>query len=698
MRSPRVLAVQVVVLAMMLTLGARLAYLQTVAAPQYIAAANANTVREVISPAPRGLILDDQGRPLAGDRSRIQLSVDRAALAAQPDRGAAVLKRLAGVLSTTPGDLRQSLRTCTAKVKQPCWNGSPYQPVPVAGDVDPQVALSISERRELFPGVRTDQIAVREYTAPYGANAAHVLGYVSAANPDQAAAQRNAGRLDPQLGNADLVGQTGLERHYDELLRGTPGVTRLSVDHLGNVLGTVGQTPAAPGHNLVTTIDARVQAIAERELLAAIDRARHVKDFRHRTYPADSGSVVVLDVNTGAVVAMASAPTFDPAVWVGGITPGAYAMLTDPSANSPLLPRAYGSGGPPGSTFKVVSSTAALESGYSTHSLYDCNRSYRIADRDFGNFESEAYGPITLQQAIEVSCDTVFYKIAYEMWQKDGGLDPVPHPADPMQTMATAFGLGRLTGIDLPGESAGRIADRDWKQRNWQATKERDCDRARTGYPDLAQTQPTRAAFLQQVAADNCARGYRFGPGDAANFAIGQGDTIVTPLQLARMYAAVANGGTLWRPHVAKAELGPDGRVVRTFSPVIQGRVPMSKATLAYLRQSLVGVTTAGTAAGVYAGWPLDEIPVAAKTGTAEHYGQQPSSWFAGYLPAGPHPRYAVVMTVSQGGTGSGTSGPSVRAIEAALLGVDRAPVLPHGKPPVNLPTLLSDGTYRKPQ
>jgi penicillin-binding protein 2 len=408
--------------------------------------------------------------------------------------------------------------------------------------------------------------------------------------------------------------------------------------------------------------------------------------------------VVVLDVNTGAVVAMASAPTFDPAAWVGGISAAAYATLTDPSANSPLLPRAWGAGGPPGSTFKVVSAAAALESGYSAQDRYDCSRSYRIADRDFGNFESEAYGPITLQQALEVSCDTVFYRIAYQMWQADGGLDPVAHPADPMQKMAGAFGLGRLTGVDLPGESAGRIADREWKQRNWQATKERDCERARTGYPDLATTQPTRAAFLQQVAADNCARGYQYSPGDAANFAIGQGDTIVTPLQLARMYAAVANGGTLWRPHVAKAELGADGRVLRTFKPVIQGHVPMTDATLAYLRQSLVGVTTAGTAAGVYAGWPLEAISVAAKTGTAEHYGQQPSSWFAGYLPAGAHPRYAVVMTVSQGGTGSGTSGPSVRAIEAALLGVDRAPVLPHGMPPVNLPTLQSDGTYRKPQ
>jgi penicillin-binding protein 2 len=692
------LVVQAVVLAMMTTLGGRLWYLQTVASPQYVAAAHANTVREVVTPAPRGVILDDQGRPLAGDRSRIQLSLDRAALSGQPDGGDAELKRLAALLRTTPAQLRQQLRTCSAKIKQPCWNGSPYQPVPLAGDIDPQLALSIAERRELFPGVRTDEIAVRDYTAPWGVNAAHVLGYVAAANADQTAAQKAAGRLDPRLGNVDLVGQTGLERQYDDLLRGKPGLTRLSVDHVGNVLGTVDSTPAVPGHNLITTIDARVQAIAEQQLLAAIDRARTHQDFRHRTYPADSGSVVVLDVNTGAVIAMASAPTYDPAAWVGGITPDAYARLTDPAANSPLLPRAYGSGGPPGSTFKVISTAAAVEAGYSTTSTYDCNRSFRIADRDFKNFESEAYGPITLQQAIEVSCDTVFYKIAYDMWQLDGGLNPSPHPLDPMQKMAKAFGLGAPTGIDLPGESAGRIVDRQSKRRTWEATKDRDCARAKTGFPDIAATEPTRAAYLKQVAADNCARGFRFGPGDAANFAIGQGDMIVTPLQLGRVYAAIANGGTLYRPHVAKAEVTSDGRVVRTFAPQVQGRIPVSRTTLDYLRKVLVGVSTAGTAAGVYAGWPMDEIPVASKTGTAEHFGKQPSSWFASFAPAGPHPRYAVVMTVNQGGTGSGTSGPSVRAIEAALLGVDQAPVLPKGKPPVHLPTVKADGTYRRPE
>jgi penicillin-binding protein 2 len=698
MRPRRALVIQVVVLAMMATLGGRLWFLQTVASPQYIAAANANTVREVVTPAPRGIILDDQGRPLAGDRSRIQLSLDRAALTAQPDHGDAELKRLGALLGTSPADLRQKLRSCSAVVKAPCWNGSPYQPVPLAGDIDDQLALSIAERRELYPGVRTDQIAVRDYTAPWGANAAHVLGYVSAATADQTAEQKAAGRLDPRLGNADLAGQTGLERQYDYVLRGKPGLTRLSVDHVGNVLGTVSDTPAVPGHNLITTIDARVQSIAEQQLFAALDRARTVKDFRHRTYPADSGSVVVLDVNTGAVIAMASAPTYDPAAWVGGIKPDAYSMLTDPAANSPLLPRAFGTGGPPGSTFKVISTAAAVEAGYSTTSSYACDRYFRIADRNFKNFESEAYGPITLEQAIEVSCDTVFYKIAYDMWQLDGGLDPVPHPLDPMQTMAKAFGLGAPTGIDLPGESAGRIVDREYKQRTWEATKDRDCARAKTGYPDIAATDPTRAAFLKQVAADNCARGFRFGPGDAANFAIGQGDTLVTPLQLARVYAAVANGGTLYRPYVAKAEVSSDGRVLRTFDPQAQNKVPVSQTTLDYLRKVLVGVSTTGTAAGVYAGWPMDAIPVASKTGTAEHYGKEPSSWFASFAPAGPHPRYAVVMTVNQGGTGSGTSGPSVRAIEAALLGVDHAPVLPKGKPPLTLPTVKSDGTYRKPE
>jgi penicillin-binding protein 2 len=687
-----VLVVQAVLLCLMLVVGGRLWYLQGLVSRQYVLAADANTVREVVVAAPRGMILDDTGRLLVRNRTRTRITVDRPLLLAQPDHGTGALDRLARVLGVPASRLRDQLRLCGPGVGQPCWTGSPYQPIPVAENADPSTALAVSERREDFPGVSVDQVAVRDYPAPYGVNAAHVLGYVRSADDGQLTGQRAAGRPDPGLGAADLVGQTGLEQQYDDVLRGRPGVSRISVDHLGRVLGTVGETPATPGDNLVTTIDSRVQAIAEQQLTAAIDRARNIADYRHRKYPADSGSVVVLDVNSGAVVAMASAPTYDPAAWVGGISADDYARLTSDGANRPLLARAIADGGPPGSTFKVITTAAALTDGFAPDKRFDCSSWFQIGNRRFGNYESESYGPLTMQRAIEVSCDTVFYRIAYQMWQADGGSKTIADPADPIQKMAHRFGLGQRTGIDLPGESPGRIVDRDWRRANWTATREEICRRAANGYPEVAASDPKRAEFLTGLADENCSDGYLYRGGDAANLAIGQGDTLVTPLQLARAYAAIANGGRLWRPHLAKAELSPAGAVVRRFAPVSDGSVGLPRDVLDYLRAALIGVATKGTAESVYRDWPLAQIPVAAKTGTAEHYGEAPTSWFAGYVPAGPHPRYAVVMTVSHGGTGSGTSGPAVKAIERALVGAGEQPVLPDGKLPAALPAARPDG------
>ncbi len=417
-------------------------------------------------------------------------------------------------------------------------------------------------------------------------------------------------------------------------------------------------------------------------------------DFRGRRYKADSGAVVVLDVRTGAVVAMASYPTYDPAMWVGGISDDAYQKLTSRKAGIPLLSRAFQGGGPPGSTFKVVSTAAAGEAGYSLSRTYPCPSSFSVGNRSFRNFESQAHGAITLRRAIEVSCDTVFYRIAYSMWLRDGGNQPDAEPRDPMPTMARAFGLGRTTGIDLPSESPGRIADRAYKQRYWEATKAESCRRAKTGYPDLLESEPARARFLERLAEENCADGYRFRAGDAVNFSIGQGDTIVTPLQLASVYAAVANGGTIWRPYVAKAELTPGGKVVKVAKPRRAGRLPVSERVLSYLQDALEGVSRSGTAAGVFRGFPLDEYVVGAKTGTAEAFGEQPSSWFATYAGKG-KAQYAIVMTVSQGGTGSGTSGPSVRRIYEAIFGIGQPAALPGGRPPSRLPKIRKDGTVQ---
>ena len=696
----RVLVVQSVGLSLMLLLGGRLFYLQAVQSDAYASAADANATRQVVTPAPRGLILDAVGRPLVRNKSLMQVTVDRSELAGQPGAGAAVLDRLARVIGSDAEALRRRITPCAPGTPTPCWNGSPYQSVPVAHDVSPAVALQILEQREDFPGVDAVPVTVRSYPAPSGANLAHVLGYLQPAAAEDIEAQRAAGLLDPRLGTADLVGRAGLEKQYDALLRGTPGVTRVTVDHLGRVLNTIDEAPALPGHNLVTTIDAKVQAIAEKSLAEAITRAREVPDYRGRTYAADSGAVVVLDVTDGSVVAMAGAPTYDPADWVGGIEEEIYARLTAERNGLPLLARPFAAASAPGSLMKVISVAAAAESGYDLDARYACPSSYRIGDQTFRNFESAAHGSITLARALEVSCDTVFYKLAYEMWQRDRGENPVAAPRDPMQRMAAAFGLGQPTGIDLPGEISGRISVRNFKREYWERTREATCARAATGSSETGRVEtygddPERAAYLHQLDVENCVDGAKFRAGDAVNFSIGQGDTAVTPLQMARVYAAIANGGTLWKPRVAKAELDVDGQLIRTFEPVAEGTVGVSARVLTYLRDALFGVSTSGTAAGVFGNWPLTEIPVGAKTGTAERFGEDPTSWFVGFTgPAGHDPRYVVLMTVAQGGTGSGTSGPGVRAVLSALVGVDREPVWPGGLPPTALPIGRFDAPF----
>jgi penicillin-binding protein 2 len=311
-----------------------------------------------------------------------------------------------------------------------------------------------------------------------------------------------------------------------------------------------------------------------------------------------------------------------------------------------------------------------------------------------------------MQRAIEVSCDTVFYKFAYETWQRQGGNKPKKGVKDPFTETAKAFGFGKTTGVDLPAESDGRIADRAWKRSFWEATKDFFCLKAETGYPEVEEDDPERARYLLQLSRENCVDGYAYRGGDAANFSIGQGDTTVTPLQMTRTYAAIANGGTLWVPQIAKAVISPEGKVVKEFQPKKAGKAPVDAHTMKFLQRALLGVTENGSGRGPFerAGFPLDKIQVATKTGTGEVYGKQSTSWFASYAPAR-NAQYAVVMMVSQGGTGSGISGPGVAEIYKSLFGVqedgsiDRTKAaIPGGRPPLKLPAVGSDGTIVAPR
>ncbi|MEU4296105.1 penicillin-binding protein 2 [Kitasatospora aureofaciens] len=679
----RLVVLQILVLSLLATLGGRLWYLQIRNAKEYTAKATGNHIREVVEPAVRGEILDASGRILAGNETRLVVSVSRTSLLQQKDGGKAVLGRLAEVLGMPAKDVQEKVRLCDAKTPQPCWNGSPYQPIPVTKEATTQQAMQIMERREDFPGITAQPTAVRRYTGAEGANMAQVLGYLSPVTDDEVSKTADKTGLDRYL-PADQIGRAGLESVYDRDLRGTAGITKLEVDNLGRVIGNAGTVAPQTGNNLVTSIDARVQKVVEDNLAQAMSDARNTFDkVTNRNYEADSGAAVVMDVHTGRIIAMASAPTYDPNLWVGGISGKDYQSLTSKDSNFPLLNRAIQGQSAPGSTFKVVSTTAAVQAGYSLDGTYPCPKAMTIGGREFKNFESESFGSISLEKALEVSCDTVFYGLAYDQWMKDGGIKPKKDAADWFFKTAHEFGLGAKTGIDLPSEVPGRVPDRQWKQSFYDNNKDAWC----------AQAQKGGNSFSDQIAKENCVDGYQMRAGDAVNYAIGQGDTLVTPVQMARIYSALANGGTFYRPTIAKAVISPSGDLVREIAPHADAKFPGDQKLLSYIDQATAGVITSGTAAWKFNGWPQDKIALHAKTGTAEVEGKQTTSWLDTYSKD-----YAVVMTISQGGTGSGGSGDAIRRIYQALYGVDDKGNIDNGKallpaPQADLPKFNPDGT-----
>ena len=683
----RLLVLHVLVASLVLSLMGRLWYMQVLKGDHYQRVAAENRTRDIVVPAVRGQVLDDVGRPLIRNRTALVVSVDRTVLARQPDGGAAMLKRLAKVLGTTQQKLAEKIRLCGPGIKRPCWPGSPYQPIPVDDRVSAKKALQIMERQEDFPGVTAQVQAVREFPRPEEAGAAQVLGYLQPITQEEL--DKRKGLKVTGFSGVDLVGRDGLEGQYDTDLRGTPGVRTVNVDSKGRVTGTAREQPAVPGANLVTSLDAGVQAVVEKALDNAVKRARQ------RGARADAAAGVVMDVRTGRVIALASFPTYDPSIWTGGVTQDQYEELLGKDRGLPLISRAVQGQFAPGSTFKISSLAAAVKDGNPLNGTYSCPGSYEVGNRSFRNFEGVAHGSMNLHRALVVSCDTIFYKFAYEEWLRDGGVHPGKKPRDPIVKMAKEYGFGAPTGIDLPSESGGRIPDRAWKKDYWEATKKYNCKHARTGYSGM---DPSRAAYLKAIAAENCAEGYVWRAGDAANFSVGQGDVLVTPLQLANAYAALANGGTLWEPRVGRAIVAPDGTVVRKIDPVKAGRLPVSGRVLSYTRAALADVPKNGTAAGAFAGFDFDKVAVAGKTGTAEVYGKEDTSWFASFAPA-KRPRYAVVVMVSQAGTGGSVAAPAVREIYEGIygLGSHKQAALPDGVPPSRLPEITPDGSVAAP-
>ncbi|HET6151828.1 MAG TPA: penicillin-binding protein 2 [Marmoricola sp.] len=689
----RLIVLQVLMLSLFVTLFARLWYLQVPTGGEYRAQAAEQSIREVVTQPARGLIVDAEGRSLVANRTSWVVSVDRTVLEklSAEDRDA-LLHKVATTTGETYADIAARTVLCgtTGAVKGTCWNGSPFQPIPVAEDVPQSVAVQISEQGEDYPGVLAQAESVRSYPAPFGINAAGILGYLSPITGTELSEAEKAG--DTDLNGASVVGRAGLEKTYDQWLRGTPGVTKVAVDSAGRVLGDTATTAAQPGDTLVTSIDAKVQSIAEQQLHQAILTARATYDpVTHKNFVADSGAVVVMDAHNGNVVAMASQPTYNPNDWVGGISSAELKKLYSKAADEPLLNRATQGQFAPGSTWKPFMTVGALNHGYTPSTLLDCSSGLQVGNRWFKNYEGEAYGMIDFAKALAVSCDTFFYRVGLSYWEKYGSDPANVNAKDPLVSEAKAFGFGTKTGLDIPGEASGRVADRSWKLAYWNSMKGYYCKidkRNTTGQRD----------YLHLFAHEFCLEGNLYRAGDSVNFAIGQGDTIVTPIQLARAYAALSNGGTLYAPRIAKAIVSPDGTLIKRIAPVVQAKVKTKKSAIAYVNNALLGTPKIGTLAWKFEGFPLDKVKIRGKTGSAEVYGKQSTSWVATYTKD-----YVVIMMITQAGTGSGASGPAVRKIWESLYGITgedvnpKKAVIPGVTPPRKLPTFISDGTIMPP-
>ncbi|TWH00681.1 penicillin-binding protein 2 [Nocardioides sp. J9] len=690
----RLIVIQTLVFSLLATLGVRLYYLQVVSGEEYQGQAASQSVREIVVQPQRGLIVDAMGRPLVTNRLTWVVSLDRTLIGrmSEEDR-AELLSRTARAIGVKVPRIRARLLLCgdEGAVAGTCWNGSPYQPVPVAQDVPETAALRILEQPEDFPGVVVDRQSVREYPSPYGINAAHLLGYLSPITKEELEAAEAEG--DSSVNGASVVGRAGVEKEYDEFLRGQPGYQQVAVDSRGRVRQDVSDLAAQPGDTLVTSIDANVQSVVEEQLWKMIQTQRGLRDpVTKRNFEADSGAAVVMEARTGRIVAMASQPTYDPSVWVGGISDKQLKRLYSEAAGTPLLSRAFQGQFAPGSTWKPFMSAGALTNGYSTDTVLGCPSAVQIGNRAFHNHESGAYGSIGFARALEVSCNTFFYQVGMHFWSTLGSDPDDVDARDPLVKQAQKFGFGSRTGVDLPGEASGRVADRKWKKAYYESMKDYYC-----GIADKPQDEKT-SDFVYKFAREFCIEGWKYKITDSANFAIGQGDTIVTPLQLARAYAALANGGVLWHPRVGKAVVSPDGEVIREIKPKKERKLKVPKRVLRYLDDALKGVASHGTMAWKLGGFPLDDVTIRAKTGSAEVYGKQSTGWVASYTED-----YVVVMMITQAGTGSGSTGEGIRAIWEALYGVDGETVdrdkaaIPGVLQPAALPTFADDGSILPP-
>jgi penicillin-binding protein 2 len=628
----------------------RLWFLQVLSGDQYLAQASTNRVRNVMVQAPRGEMVDRNGTVLVENRRAVAVVVSPPKLphdARERTRALARLSRVLGV-STRPERCRVGTAIVRAMevdclVRQGVFT-LPYADVTVKTDVSRDVYSYLDERQQQFPGVSIQQVFLRRYR--FGDVGAQLFGLVG---------QIDAGELrqDHYRGvrGGTLVGKSGLEYTYDRYLRGHDGATRVQVDAFGHAKGYLTARRPQPGANLRLSLDLGLQKAGQAALATGIGLANANGN------PSQGGAFVALDPRNGEVLGMGSAPSYDANLFARPLSQRAYDAVFGPGTNDPLINRAIAADYPVGSTFKIVTAAAALTAGVITpDTVYNDTGTFTEGLLRRHNAGSAAYGPVSLRAAIQVSVDTFFYNLGAQL-----NADPATHPeGGALQAWARRFGFGRPTGIDIGGEHGGSIPTPHWRER--QNRLQARCEHAYAKHPRAAE----RAFSAGCVFADGTNRPWS--EGDNTNLAVGQGDFLATPLQLAVSYAAIENGGTIVRPHVGLQIADPYGRVLQEIDPKPARHIDVPPSDLSAIQDGLHAAAQqpGGTSYDVFGTFSK---PVFGKTGTAQFFGRADQSWYVAYVPDPVRP-IVVAATIESGGFGAEAAAPAVRLILSKWFGV----------------------------
>ncbi len=634
----------IVAFSLFAALFARLWYLQVVGTEEYQLVAQVQNTRQISVEAPRGRIVDLQGRVMVDNQNSIVVTVDPTELADVDDPDAMLL-RLAEELTVSGRPTK--VEDIEAALADPQFG--PLEPIPVAKGVSEELEVYLLERAAEFPAVDVRREAVRSY--PYGDLAAHILGYVGRINEEEYIEKMGTPGDPVETGKPyeanDHIGKTGVERTYEDELRGTPGIRTVEVDARGEIIRTVSYQPPEPGNDLQLTVDLDIQTLAEAALEEGLGQARaRPPTGNNPQNVSPAGAVVVQNPRNGSLLAMASYPTFSPEEFIGGISSERYEeLLGNETSSDPFTNRAIAGQYAPGSTFKLVTAYAALENGligeYTPY--YDDDGVYEAQGCQTDSLACRfvqpggASGSVDVERALTASSDTFFYWLGDRFWVESNA------PDNGIQDAAEDLGLHQPTGVALPFEQSG-----------WIPTAERKQERH--------EGNPEAFPFGEWYSGDNIIT------------AIGQGDVLVTPLQLANAYSTFVNGGTRHEPQVAWRILEPGGdpadpdTVIEVIQPEVTAELDIPPNIWQPMARGFNGVPVNGTAAGAFAGWDHSAWGVAGKTGTAEVDGKADTAVFVAWGPTD-DPQFAVAVFLEESGFGADAAAPVARWILEPISG-----------------------------